>query len=112
MLIYLSSGYFTSKNCMIELRSTVNMRKAIIPVLELDHSRGGLSNQQILTRLLESDNKWAKWGFVGDGLGEAKGRQLYKALFSYEPIEWNRIGAFQVHRSLNAGILYGLLMAI
>ena len=74
--------------------------------------RGGLSNQQILTRLLESDNKWAKWGFVGDGLGEAKGRQLYKALFSYEPIEWNRIGAFQVHRSLYAGILYGLLMAI
>jgi hypothetical protein len=98
VLIYLSSGYFTSKNCMIELRSTVNMRKAIIPVLELDHSRGGLSNQQILTRLLDSDNKWAKWGFVGDGLGEAKGRQLYKALFSYEPIEWNRIGAFQVHQ--------------
>ena len=46
-------------------------------------------------QLMESDDRWDKWQFDGDGLGDAKGEALYTTLFSYEPIEWNRIGHFQ-----------------
>ena len=95
ILIYCSDGYIKSKNCMIEIRSTVKMGKPIIPVLDPDKTRGGLTKEQIREQLIESDGKWEKWGFNTDGLGEAKGEQLYNTLFSFEPIDWNRIGAFQ-----------------
>ena len=94
ILIYCSQGYFQSKNCMIEIRSTVLKKKPIIPVLDPDKSRGGLSKEEILAQLVDSDSKWGKWGFDTDGLGEAKGKELFETLFSYEPVEWNRMGHF------------------
>ena len=52
------------------------------------------------------DNKYAMWGLAGEvaewcETGEIEYRlptanDLYSALFAEEPIEWNRIGAFQV----------------
>ena len=95
VLVFCSQGYFQSKNCMIEIRSTVFKKKPIIPVLDPDRSRGGLPKEQIREQLIESDDKWGKWGFANDGLGEAKGAELFSTLFSYEPIEWNRIGHSQ-----------------
>ena len=60
ILVYGSQGYFQSKNCMIELRSSIHKHKPIIPVLDPDASRGGLTTEQIREQLVESDAKWAK----------------------------------------------------
>ena len=95
VLVHCSDGYFKSMNCMIELRSTVSKGKPIIPVLDPDQSRGGLTKAQIKQQLIESDGKWERWGFNTDDLGDDKGEELYSTLFSYEPVDWNRIGAFQ-----------------
>ena len=95
ILIYCSQGYFHSKNCMIEIRSTVSKGKPIVPVLDPDRTRGGLTKEQIREQLVESDGKWERWGFNTDDLGDDKGEELYSTLFSYEPVDWNRIGAFQ-----------------
>ena len=69
ILIYCSEGYFKSKNCMIEIRSTVSKGKPIIPVLDPDKTRGGLTKEQIREQLIQSDDAWEKWGFNTDGLG-------------------------------------------
>ena len=40
----------------------------------------------------EKVNLFGKWGFNGSG---PSAKELYTTLFACEPIEWNRIGAFQ-----------------
>ena len=59
---------------------TVSKGKSIIPVLDPELSHGGLTEGQICEQLIESDGKCEKWGFNTDGLGEAKGEELYSAL--------------------------------
>ena len=77
---------------MIELRSSVSMRKPILALVDPDSSRGGLTQEQVFQQLVETDARYAKWGFDTDG---PRGAELYAALFAREPIEWNRIGCFQ-----------------
>ena len=89
VLVFCSSGYFFSKNCMIELRSSVMKGKRIQPLLDPEASHGGLTMEAIFDQLVEADSSYAKWGFDDDG---PRGEALYAALFADEPVEWNRIG--------------------
>ena len=95
VLIFCSKGYFFSRNCMIELRSSVMKGKRIMPLVEPLLDRGGLTQKQIHDDLVAADAFYAKWGFEGDG--GPRSDELMAALFSgeLEPVEWNRIGAFQ-----------------
>ena len=77
---------------MIELRATVRQGKPIIPLVDPDGSRGGLTKQAIYQQLCEADASYPKWGFDSDG---PCGEELYSSLFEHEPIDWNRIGHFQ-----------------
>ena len=88
----ISQGYFSSKNCMRELVSCVVKRKPIIALLEPEASHGGLRPEEIKTQLSAAEDSYAKWGFAKDA---PRADVLFAALFASEPIEWNRIGAFQ-----------------
>ena len=94
ILVYCSRGYFTSKNCMRELVSSMIKEKPIIALIDPDASHGGLSLDECHAQLLEADAMYAKWGFNTEP-DAPLGRTLYNHLFKYEPIEWNRIGHFQ-----------------
>ena len=41
MLLFLSKGYFSSRNCLLEVVSTLEKRKRIVLVHEADQSKGG-----------------------------------------------------------------------
>jgi membrane protease YdiL (CAAX protease family) len=91
ILVFCSPGYFSSRNCMREIRCAVTKAKPLIALLE-DPSRGGWDVNGVRGQLVAADASYDKWGFAADGvLGEG----LADALFAREPIEWNRIGAFQ-----------------
>lgn len=92
ILVYCSKGYFQSKNCMIELRSTVMKKKPIIALMDPESGRGGLTKEEVHTELVEADASYVKWEFDNDG---PRGEALYTALFQIDYIEWNRIGCFQ-----------------
>jgi len=93
VLIFCTDGYFASKNCMIELRASVKQGKLIIPLVDPDASKGGLTKQQVREQLIKAEEScFEKWGFGDTG---PSAEELFAALFVNEPIEWNRIGAFQ-----------------
>lgn len=92
VLIYCSQGYFQSKNCMIELRSTVVKKKSIITLMEPEKSKGGLTQAEIQSQLIDADASYATWGFDE---GKPRGEELFTELFATKYIEWNRIGCFQ-----------------
>ena len=93
VLIFCTDGYFTSKNCTIEIRASVKMGKLIIPVVDPDASKGGLTQDQVHEQLLKAEKElYGKWQFGDIGVSA---EDLYTALFAQSPIEWNRIGAFQ-----------------
>jgi hypothetical protein len=93
VLIFCTDGYFASKNCMIELRASVKQGKLIIPLVDPDASKGGLTKQQVCEQLIKAEEScFEKWGFGDTG---PSAEELFAALFVNEPIEWNRTGAFQ-----------------
>ena len=92
VLVFCSKGYFQSKNCMIELRSSVTMKKPILPVVDFDLTRGGMTREQVREELIAAEGSYAKWGFGNPG---PYGLELYNALFASEAVEWNRLGHFQ-----------------
>jgi hypothetical protein len=78
---------------MIEIRASVRQGKLIVPLVEPDVSKGGLTKQQVREQLIKAEEtSFEKWGFGGTG---QFAEELFAALFLNEPIEWNRIGAFQ-----------------
>jgi len=93
------------------------MRKPIIPLIDLDESRGGLSLDEVRRQLVEADALHTKWGFrtqESDQEGPIwpGSDALHEHLFDGEPIEWNRIGHFQdvtmrliAERMLDSGCL-------
>ena len=112
VLVYCSEGYFASVNCMRELLRAVLLHKPIITLLEPEKRHGGLTLNQIKQQLLQADepfvhevtsvshaNKYAFWRLDREvaewGFEMPSGQQLFDALCAIEPIEWNRIGAFQ-----------------
>jgi len=92
VLVYCSKGYCSSKNCMRELISAVHMGKPIVPLLEPDVSRGGLSVKEVRGQLIDAEQKYTEWGF---GEGTPRGDALCDALFLCEPIVFDRMGPSQ-----------------
>lgn len=88
VLIYCSSGYFVSKNCMRELVSSTVKKKPIIALIDTDASRGGLTLEQVHANLIAGESSYDKWGF--DPKATPTGQVMYDHLFQDEPIEWNR----------------------
>lgn len=104
-LVFCSSGYFDSANCMRELLRAVVTGKPIVALLELEANKGGLSREEIRARLLAADarcekrgtvfqSKHAMWGLKEEvhswGYVLPAAEELFDALFVAEPIEWNR----------------------
>lgn len=92
VLIFMSHGYAASKNCLRELRATVQLGKPLIPVLEVDPQHGGLSMETMCEQLVAADAKYVQWGFDG---ASPKGGDLARCLAERHPIEWSRLSAFQ-----------------
>jgi hypothetical protein len=87
---------------MREIRSSVEMGKPLLALLEPDAAKG-LSMCEIKFQLTEGwrddrhvlhsvADSYAKWGFDDKPAPD----ELVAALFQSEPIEWNRLGKFQV----------------
>ena len=93
ILVMCTKGYFSSKNCMRELRCAVGMGKPMFAMLDLDSDTRSLTMEEVKAELLAADAKFAGWGFSGDGGPD--GAACFAALFAVDPIEWNRIGVFQ-----------------
>ena len=94
VLCFCSQGYFSSRNCLRELRAAVRLDKPLLALLETDESKGGMSVEQIRTQLMEADELMLKW--FGSADAEAlSGARLADALLAREPIEFNRLGPFQ-----------------
>ena len=83
---------FLLHSCMRELIAATAKAIPIIPLIDLDESRGGLSLAAIHMQLLKADSMYNKWGLDA---AAPRGEALYAHLFAAEPIEWNRIGHFQ-----------------
>ena len=93
ILIFCSKGYFQSKNCIREIRSCTAKHKPMIAVLDPDSATGALTLDEVQAELLAADERYDAWGFTGDG--GPVGQDCFETLFAGDPIEWNRIGAFQ-----------------
>ena len=93
VLVFCSDGYFRSKNCMRELITATKMKKPIIPLLDTDTRRGGLTMLEVRSRLSMAESLFKSWGLSDPALPSCK--ELYEHLFAHEPIEWNRLGHFQ-----------------
>ena len=66
----------------------------MIALIEPDKSRG-LSVQQVHEQILQAADHYMDWG-IDDAA--PRGPNLINHMFANEPIEWNRIGHFQVNR--------------
>ena len=97
VLVFASEGYFQSKNCMREIRSSVAKGVPLLALLEPDPAKG-LKEHVIKDQLLvgwrdehglhEVAASYVAWGFEGGPSPD----ELVAALFARETIEWNRIG--------------------
>ena len=109
-LVFCSKGYFVSPNCMRELLRAVVTKKPVLAMLEPEVLKGGLTRDEIRAQLEEADapckqngaqyaSKYHMWKLTDEvkswGYEMPNAAALFAALFAKEPIEWNRIGAFQ-----------------
>ena len=79
-----------------QLIKSTQLNKPVIALTDSDASRGGLSREQIYTRLLEAEASYDKW--ESDAAATPAGPALFEHLFAHDSIEWNRFGNFQVRR--------------
>ena len=109
-LIFVSDGYFNSENCMREFLRAVVTGKPMVTLMESEAKKGGLTQNRVLQQLCEAaapckkndkayPSKYAMWGLTKEmvswGYEMPSAGALHASLFNQEPIEWNRIGAFQ-----------------
>ena len=84
---------------MREILRAVVTGKPIVALLEPEAKHGGLTQEQIRAQLIEADGYYMAWGLAEEvaswGYEIPTPDKMYDALFAREPIEWNRIGAFQ-----------------
>ena len=86
---------------MRELVAATKKRKPIIPLVDPDEGRGGMSLAQIHTQLVEADALFDKWEFDANA---PRGEALHTHLFASEPIEWNRSASLDLE--LWGGLCY------
>ena len=94
-----------------ELLRTVVTAKPRVALLEPEVVHGRLTMEEVRDHLCEADmpcekngvehpSKYAMWGLdeevTGWGYELPPAPGLYSTLFEIPPVEWNRIGAFQV----------------
>ena len=117
VLVFVSEGYFDSPNCMRELLKAICCGKPIITLLESEQKHGAMSDAMVVEKLSslyepyekdgqqyanmyefwELDKDLKDWGHVVPSFDD-----LQAALYdqsSGDPIEWTRIGPFQVRGS-------------
>jgi len=84
VVVFLSRGYFASRNCLREVEAITSQRKPVILVLEADEAKGGLTIEQAM---LECPEKYRDYLFKhSDGQPRL-------------PYRWHRVREFQM-RSL------------
>ena len=111
-LVFVSSGYFISPNCMRELLRAVVTGKPIVTLVESEARHGGMTTEEVRMDLEEADapykihdtnhaSKYAMWELDKEveswGYAMPNAAALYAALFddAVMVVEWNRLGAFQ-----------------
>ena len=122
VLVFVSSGYFASQNCMRELLRAVATGKSIITVCETSVNKGALSRGEVLSALQAADRRYhevwgdsilaeeaARWLEEADALS-GHGKEVCEAIVAQRPvaedldailfgepgaIEWTRVDAFQ-----------------
>ena len=109
-LIFVSDGYFNSENCMREFLRAVVTGKPMVTLMESEAKKGGLTQNRVLQQLCEAatscdkngkayPSKYAMWGLANEmtawGYEMPSAGVLHASLYNHEPIEWNRVGAFQ-----------------
>jgi hypothetical protein len=96
---------------MREILRAVVKRKPILAMLEPEREKGGLTQDEIFREVHEADttcekagkwysSKYVLWGLDAEvkdwGYHMPDGSDICNEVFESDPIEWNRIGAFQV----------------
>jgi len=122
VLVFISSGYFSSQNCMRELLRAFATGKPIITVCETSANKGALTREEVMASLRIADRRYTEvwgdsilaeeartWLETPDELCPA-GIALCKAIAGGQsvagdldavlygelgPIEWTRVDAFQ-----------------
>jgi hypothetical protein len=98
-LIFVSSGYFESCNCMRELLRALYNQKPIISVIETEAKYGGLTRNLVREQLDAVSRRYDGWGLTREmsewGFPIPSTDALMEYVYGKETIEWNRIGAFQ-----------------
>lgn len=108
VLIFCTKSHFEKKNSMKELYRAVVQRRPILAMLEPDETQDGGLDKEAITLLLSDARldrfglrqKWEEWREGGELLPAAfdhppNGADVAAALFSIEPVEWNRLPQFQ-----------------
>ena len=92
VLVFVSSGYFSSQNCMRELMRAVVTQKPMVCLMEPEPARGGMTREQVRASLEAADAKCIEWGLNDEvaawGYPMLKAKQLRIALYANEAIEW------------------------
>ena len=91
VLIFCSTGYTESRNCLLELRRAVLSVKPLIALVETEDRHGGVCQATMVERLARAEARFGEWGFEA----EPSGCAVSEVLFADEPIEWTRLGAMQ-----------------
>ena len=112
VLVFVSEGYFESKNCMRELLVASQAKKELITVLELDvnrwktlkkstsgeHTLFDMLKGEIFTKLIHSESRFDEWFSTEKWFIEGErmdAQTIFDDLFRFDPIEWNRLTDFQ-----------------
>ena len=96
ILIFLSKGYFRSKNCLREVVATVKKRKPVVLVWEPDPNKGGAPVEALKAELRGMKDKFVEWSF--DATVEECEDYIFREsqLDGRPTIPWFRIYDFQL----------------
>ena len=96
ILIFLSKGYFRSKNCLREVVATVKKRKPVVLVWEPDPNKGGAPVEALKEELRGMKEKFVEWSF--DATVEECEDYIFREsqLDGRPTVPWFRIYDFQL----------------
>ena len=96
ILIFLSKGYFRSKNCLREVVATVKKRKPVVLVWEPDPNKGGAPIEVLKEELRSMKDKFVEWSF--DATVEECEDYIFREsqLDGRPTVPWVRIYDFQL----------------
>lgn len=99
VLIFFSSGYLLSVNCVREMLRAMHKKTPIITVFETNLKHGGVDTLDINRDIETCVSKLEKWGLAQElrnwGQPIPTASEIHDALMGNQPIEWERISVFQ-----------------